>query len=146
VAVIDGGDTFDRVLVNSEARLAVLRRAQTRLRTARRAQAGVAALALAAVAVALLGADNPGDGEGAWVTLSFSVAAVGLAADLAIQATLVLPLGRRAATEERAILSEINRLRELFIHIARREEWDHERIRATRQRLSQFPIEGGTLR
>ena len=44
------------------------------------------------------------------------------------------------------MLSEINRLRELFIHIARREKWDHERIRTTRQRLSQFPIEGGTFR
>jgi hypothetical protein len=43
------------------------------------------------------------------------------------------------------MLSEINRLRELFIHIARREQWEYERIRATRQRLSQFPIEGGTF-
>jgi hypothetical protein len=146
VAVIDGGDAFDRVLVDSEARLAVLRRAHTRRRTARGAQAGAAALALAAAAVALLGAGKPGDGEGAWVVLSLSVAAVGLAAALAIQAMLVLPFGRRAATEERAVLSEINRLRELFIHIARQEEWDHERIRVTRQRLSQFPIEGGTFR
>ncbi len=146
MAVIDGGDAFDRVLVDSETRLAVLRRAHTRLGTARGAQVGAAALALAAVAAALLGADNPGDREGAWAVLSLSVAAVGLAAALAIQATLVLPLSRQAATEERAILSEINRLRELFIHIARREEWDHERIRATRQRLSQFPIEGGTFR
>jgi hypothetical protein len=146
VAVVDGGDAFDRVLVDSEARLAVLRRAHIRLGTARRARAGAAALALVAVAAALLGADDPGDGEGAWVALSLSVAAVGLAAALAIQAALLLPLGRRAATEERAVLGEVNRLRELFIHIARREEWDHERIRATRQRLSQFPIEGGTLR
>jgi hypothetical protein len=146
VAVIDGGDTFEDVLVDSEARLAVLRRAHIRLGTARYARVGVAASAFVAVAVAILGAGNPSVGEGAWVAIPLSAAAVGLAGALAIQAALVLPLSRAVAAEERAILGEINQLRELFIHIARREDWDHERIRATRQRLSQFPIEGGTLR
>jgi hypothetical protein len=78
--------------------------------------------------------------------ISLSVAAVGLAVALVTQAALVLPLRRQVAMEERIMLREVNRLRELFVHIARREQWDNERTHATRQRLSQFPIEGEAFR
>lgn len=146
MTAIDGGDAFDRVLAEAEARLATVRRARARLRTARSAQTGGGAIALVAVAVALLGADGPGSGEGSWIVVSLAVAAVGLAAALVTEAALVIPVRRQAAMNERVMLSEVNRLRELFTHIAWREGWDDERIRAVRQRLSQFPIEGRTFR
>jgi hypothetical protein len=112
----------------------------------RRVQVGACAAALVAVATALLGANGPVSGEGIRIVISLSVAAVGLAVALVTQAALVLPLRRQVAMEERIMLREVNRLRELFVHIARREQWDNERTHATRQRLSQFPIEGEAFR
>ncbi|GAA0685533.1 hypothetical protein GCM10010193_44290 [Kitasatospora atroaurantiaca] len=146
MAAIDSGDAFERVLAEAEARLSVVRRARARVRAARRAQVVGGAVALVAVAAALLGAGGPRSGEGTWIVVSLTVAALGLATALLTQSALVLPLRRQAAIDERIMLRQVNRLRELFAHIARREGWDGERIRATRQRLSRFPIEGGTFR
>jgi len=146
MVAIDSGEAFERILAEAEARLVVVRRARTRLRTARRAQVAGGAVALVAVAAALLGADGPTSGEGTWIVLSLAVAALGLVTALLTQSALVLPLRRQAAMEERIMLIQVNRLRELFAHIARREGWDRERIRETRRRLSRFPIEGGTFR
>jgi hypothetical protein len=146
MVAIDGGDAFDRVLAEAETRLTVVRRARARLGMSRRVQVGACAAALVAVATALLGANGPVSGEGTRIVVSLSVAAVGLAVALVTQAALVLPLRRQVAMEERIMLREVNRLRELFVHIARREQWDNERTHATRQRLSQFPIEGEAFR
>ncbi|MFB6928888.1 hypothetical protein ACFCXR_28295, partial [Streptomyces noursei] len=107
---------------------------------------GGGAVALVAVAVALLSTDRPGDERGTWVVVSLFIAAVGFAAVLVTQAAVVLPLRRKLALEERVMLNEVNRLRELFVHVARSEQWSRERVRAARQRLSQFPIEGGAFR
>jgi hypothetical protein len=146
MTVIDDGDAFDQVLAESESRLAVVRRARAHVGVARRVQVGGGAVALVAVSVALLSTDRPGGEGGTWVVVSLFIAAFGLAAVLVAQAAVVLPLRRKVALEERVMLSEVNRLRELFVHVARREEWSRERIRAARQRLSQFPIEGGAFR
>ncbi|MCC5480476.1 hypothetical protein [Streptomyces barringtoniae] len=146
MTIIDDGDAFDRVLAESESRLSVIRRVRAHVGVARRAQVGSGAVALVAIAAALLSIDRPGGKEGPWVVVSLFIAAFGLAAILVAQAVVVLPLRRKVAMEERVMLSEVNRLRELFVHVARREEWNRERIRTARQRLSQFPIEGGAFR
>jgi hypothetical protein len=78
--------------------------------------------------------------------VTLSVVAVSVVVALVAQALLVVPLRRRVAMRERAMLSEVDPLRELFVHIAQREGWDGERVRATRRRLSQFPIEGEEFR
>ncbi|WP_285229379.1 hypothetical protein OG422_18445 [Streptomyces sp. NBC_01525] len=44
------------------------------------------------------------------------------------------------------MLEDVNRLRELFAHVAEREQWDGSLTRSVRQRLSRFPIEGGSFR
>ncbi|MER6047525.1 hypothetical protein K2224_37205 (plasmid) [Streptomyces sp. BHT-5-2] len=146
MTIIDDGDAFDRALAESESRLAVIRRARAQVGVARRVQAGSGAVALGVIAVALLSTDRFDGQGGPRVVVSLFIAAFGLAAVLVAQAVVVLPLCRKVATEERVMLSEVNRLRELFVNVARREEWSRERIRAARQRLSQFPIEGGAFR
>ncbi|GHD42174.1 hypothetical protein [Streptomyces galbus] len=146
MTAIDDGEAFEQVLAESESRLVVIRASRHRLRVARRAQAGGGVLALLAVSSALLASDRSGSERGIWIVASLLVAAACLASVLVVQATVILRVRRQAAVEERVMLSDVNRLRELFIHIARREEWDRERTHAARQRLSRFPIEGEMCR
>ncbi|MFL4495522.1 hypothetical protein ACJ6WD_30405 [Streptomyces sp. VTCC 41912] len=146
MTAIDDGDAFDQILTKAESRLILVRRARAQTGVARGVQLGGGAVALVAVAVALLSTDRPGDERSTWVVVSLFIAAVGFAAILVTQAAVVLPLRRKLALEERVMLNEVNRLRELFVHVARSEQWSRERVRAARQRLSQFPIEGGAFR
>jgi hypothetical protein len=77
------------------------------------------------------------------VTSSF-IAVAGLVVMFVVQTALVVPSRRKILMNENVMLSDVNRLRELFINLARQEGWGSDRIYATRKRLSQFPIEGGT--
>ena len=146
MAVVDGGDVFDRALVRSETQLAAVRRARAVLGAVRWAQVVFSAVALVAVVVLVVGMDRPGNSHGAKIVVALSVAAAGVAIILVAQAVFVVRLRQHVALRERAMLGEIDPLRELFVHIAQREGWDGERVRATRRRLSQFPIEGEAFR
>jgi hypothetical protein len=149
VAVVDGGDVFDRALGRSEAQLAAVRRARVGLGAARWAQVGCGAgavVAVVAAGAAWVGADRPEDGSGRTIVITLAVVAICVAVALAAQAAFVVPLRRQVAMRERVMLGEVDPLRELFVHIAQRESWDDERVRATRRRLSQFPIEGEAFR
>nr|MDT0664159.1 hypothetical protein [Micromonospora sp. DSM 115978] len=150
MAVVDGGDVFDRALGRSEAELAAVLRARIGLSTARWVQVGCGVVAVGAVVLAVAawaGADRPASGSGSrTVVVTLVAVAICVSVGLAAQAAFVVPLRRQVAMRERTMLGEVDPLRELFVHIAQREGWDDERIRATRRRLSQFPIEGEAFR
>ncbi|MER6023816.1 hypothetical protein [Streptomyces anulatus] len=80
------------------------------------------------------------------VGVGLAVAALSLAACVALLLRIERPLNRRFVEEERAMIEEVNRMRELFTHVAERDRWE-ERLKASvRERLSRFPVEGGSFR
>ncbi|WP_261571104.1 hypothetical protein [Frankia gtarii] len=142
---IDSGDAFERILSQSEKRLDEVHEWRSRLGIARRAQVAAGSVALVAVAVALLGPNRSSSGQGTWIALALLTAAAALGVSFAIQVRRVNPLGRQVAIKERAVLNDVNRLRELFIYISQRENWGDERIRNTKSRLSKFSIGSGAI-
>jgi hypothetical protein len=144
MAEIDSGDAFDRFLAECEARLATIRRARTRLRKARYAQIGGGMVVLVAVALPLAGPIAPMRQSGAQVVASLLIGVAGMLVIFVVQVALIVPSRRKIVMDEHVMLSDVNQLRELFVNLARQERWGSDRMRATRKRLSQFPIEGET--
>jgi hypothetical protein len=142
MAAIDSGDAFARVLVECEARLAMVRRARARLRRVRCAQIGGGVVVV--VLAVTLGLAAPMRQGGTQAVTSVLIAVAGLVAMFVVQVTLVVPFRRKIVMDENVMLSDVNLLRELFINLARQEGWGSDQVNATRKRLSQFPIEGGT--
>ncbi|KUL37487.1 hypothetical protein ADL22_21240 [Streptomyces sp. NRRL F-4489] len=145
MAAPDHGPAFLRTLERAEERLAAVRALRARLRRIHRLQAAAAAVALLAPAVPLAGAGGPGGGRDVWIAVALLTTAAALAVLLGLWSACARPSRRRLAAQERAMLADVNRLRELFAHVARREKWDASRTRSVRERLSRFPIEEGSL-
>ncbi|SCE63242.1 hypothetical protein GA0115261_118691, partial [Streptomyces sp. OspMP-M43] len=80
------------------------------------------------------------------VAVGLSVAALSLAACVTLLLRIERPLKRRFVAEEQAMIEEVNRMRELFTHIAERDRWEERLKRSVRERLSRFPVDGGSLR
>ncbi|MBK3559353.1 hypothetical protein JHN55_23070 [Streptomyces sp. MBT56] len=143
---IDGGAAFLRTLAAAERRLAGLRSLTARRRRVRRPRIASAALAVLIPAVLALAAAT-GDGPGGvLLAVGLTVAAFSLAACAALLLLVERPLNRRFAVEEHAMIEEVNRMRELFTHVAERDRWEERLKGSVRERLSRFPVEGGSLR
>ncbi|TSB31454.1 hypothetical protein FNJ62_06115 [Streptomyces benahoarensis] len=146
MAALDHGPAFLRALDRAEERLAAVRSVHARLRHFRRLQAAAAVVALLAPTVPLWGVTKVGGSHGTWILVSLLTAVAALAALLTVRVACARPSRLRMTEEERAMLEDVNRLRELFAHVAEREQWDGSLTRSVRQRLSRFPIEGGSFR
>ncbi|AWL84668.1 hypothetical protein BF14_001030 [Streptomyces griseus] len=146
MGAIDGGVAFLRMLTAAERRLAVLRALTARRRRVRRPRIASAALAVLIPAVLALAAAT-GDGPGGvLLAVGLSLAVLSLAACAALLLLVERPLNRRFAVEEHAMIEEVNRMRELFTHVAERDRWEERLKGSVRERLSRFPVEGGSLR
>ncbi|GGW04834.1 hypothetical protein ABZ771_27500 [Streptomyces globisporus] len=146
MGAIDGGAAFLRMLTAAERRLAVLRALTARRRRVRRPRIASAALAVLIPAVLALAAAT-GDGPGGvLLAVGLSIAVLSLAACAALLLLVERPLNRRFAVEEHAMIEEVNRMRELFTHVAERDRWEERLKGSVRERLSRFPVEGGSLR
>ncbi|MEV7909857.1 MULTISPECIES: hypothetical protein [Streptomyces] len=146
MAAIDGGAAFLRTLAAAERRLAGVQALSARLRRVRRPRIASAALAvLIPVVLALAAATGDGPG-GVLVVVGLTVAALALAACVALLLRIERPLNRRFAQEERAMVEEVNRMRELFTHVAERDRWEERLKQSVRERLSRFPVESGAFR
>ncbi|MEU4922856.1 hypothetical protein ACIQEY_10335 [Streptomyces parvus] len=146
MGAIDGGAAFLRTLAAAERRLAGLRSLTARRRRVRRPRIASAALAVLIPAVLALAAAT-GDGPGGvLLAVGLTVAALSLAACAALLLLVERPLNRRFAVEEHAMIEEVNRMRELFTHVAERDRWEERLKGSVRERLSRFPVEGGSLR
>ncbi|MFD8441224.1 hypothetical protein ACFV11_01265 [Streptomyces globisporus] len=146
MGTIDGGAAFLRMLTAAERRLAVLRALTARRRRVRRPRIASAALAVLIPAVLALAAAT-GDGPGGvLLAVGLSIAVLSLAACAALLLLVERPLNRRFAVEEHAMIEEVNRMRELFTHVAERDRWEERLKGSVRERLSRFPVEGGSLR
>ncbi|ALU97661.1 MULTISPECIES: hypothetical protein [Streptomyces] len=146
MGAIDGGAAFLRTLAAAERRLAGLRALTARRRRVRRPRIASAALAVLIPAVLALAAAT-GDGPGgALLAVGLTVAVLSLAACAALLLLVERPLNRRFAVEEHAMIEEVNRMRELFTHVAERDRWEERLKGSVRERLSRFPVEGGSLR
>ncbi|MFF2225494.1 hypothetical protein ACFVV7_19490 [Streptomyces globisporus] len=146
MGAIDGGAAFLRTLAVAERRLAGLRALTARRRRVRRPRIASAALAVLIPAVLALAAAT-GDGPGGvLLAVGLTVAALSLAACAALLLLVERPLNRRFAVEEHAMIEEVNRMRELFTHVAERDRWEERLKGSVRERLSRFPVEGGSLR
>lgn len=146
MAGIDGGAAFLRTLAAAERRLAgvqALSARQRRVRRPRIASASLAVLIPAVLALAAATGDGPG---GVLVVAGLTVAALSLAACVALLLRIERPLNRRFAEEEHTMIEEVNRMRELFTHVAERDRWEERLKRSVRERLSRFPVERGSFR
>ncbi|MFD4128487.1 hypothetical protein ACFXKK_34450 [Streptomyces globisporus] len=146
MGAIDGGAAFLRTLAAAERRLAGLRALTARRRRVRRPRIASAALAVLIPAVLALAAAT-GDGPGGvLLAVGLTVAVLSLGACAALLLLVERPLNRRFAVEEHAMIEEVNRMRELFTHVAERDRWEERLKGSVRERLSRFPVEGGSLR
>ncbi|MFF2860977.1 hypothetical protein ACFVSX_13870 [Streptomyces rubiginosohelvolus] len=146
MGAIDGGAAFLRMLTAAERRLAGLRALTARRRRVRRPRIASAVLAVLIPAL-LASAAATGDGPGGvLLAVGLSVAVLSLAACAALLLLVERPLNRRFAVEEHAMIEEVNRLRELFTHVAERDRWEERLKGSVRERLSRFPVEGGSPR
>ncbi|MEI5036461.1 hypothetical protein RB201_38750 [Streptomyces sp. S1A(2023)] len=146
MAAIDGGAAFLRTLAAAERRLAGVRALSARRRRVRRpriASASLAVLIPGFLAVAAAMGDGPGS---LLVAVGLAVAALSLAACVTLLLRIERPLNRRFMEERRAVIEEVNRMRELFPHVAERDRWEERLKRSVRERLSRFPVEGGSYR
>ncbi|MEU9703376.1 hypothetical protein [Streptomyces sp. NPDC047981] len=134
---------FFRSLEGAEARLKTVRLARTRLRLGRRTRAVSAGVAVVCLILALT-ADGTGGIAVTLVPLLVAAGALGVMTDAWFR--FVRPSLLVIAHEERAMLDEVNRLREMYAHIAIQEKWDPVVEKSVRQRLSRFPIQGGSSR
>ncbi|MEW2060723.1 hypothetical protein AB0899_08095 [Streptomyces sp. NPDC007002] len=146
MGAIDDGAAFLRLLTATERRLAGLQALTARRRRVRRPRIASAALAVLIPAV-LVSAAATGDGPGGvLLAVGLTVAVLSLAACVALLLLIERPLNRRMAVEEHAMIEEVNRMRELFTHVAERDRWEERLRRSVRERLSRFPVERGSLR
>ncbi|MEV6449728.1 hypothetical protein AB0M75_00300 [Streptomyces anulatus] len=146
MAAIDGGAAFLRTLAAAERRLAAVQALSARRRRVRRPRIATGSLAVLLPGVLALAAATGGGPGGLLVGVGLAVAALSLAACVALLLRIERPLNRRFVEEERAMIEEVNRMRELFTHVAERDRWE-ERLKASvRERLSRFPVEGGSFR
>ncbi|MFH8871779.1 hypothetical protein ACIBCC_24120 [Streptomyces griseus] len=146
MAAIEDGAAFLRTLADAERRLAGVQALGARRRRVRRpriASASLAALIPGVLAVAAVAGGGPGS---LLVAVGLSVAALSLAACVTLLLRIERPLKRRFVAEEQAMIEEVNRMRELFTHIAERDRWEERLKRSVRERLSRFPVDGGSLR
>ncbi|MFI1226758.1 MULTISPECIES: hypothetical protein [unclassified Streptomyces] len=146
MAAIDGGAAFLRMLAAAERRLAgvqALSARQRRVRRPRIASVALAVLIPAVLALAAATGDGPG---GVLLVVGLAVAVLSLGACVALLLLIERPLNRRFAEEEHAMIEEVNRMRELFTHVAERDRWEERLKRSVRERLSRFPVEAGSFR
>lgn len=146
MAAIDGGAAFLRTLAASERRLTGVQALSARRRRVRRPRIASASLAVLIPGVLALAAATGGGPGGVLVAGGLSVAALSLAACLTLLLRIERPLNRRFVEEDRVMIEEVNRLRELFTHVAERDRWEERLKHSVRERLSRFPVEGGSLR
>ncbi|MFE5960481.1 hypothetical protein ACFYZ6_11550 [Streptomyces rubiginosohelvolus] len=146
MGAIDGGAAFLRMLTAAERRLSGLRALTARRRRVRRPRMASAALAVLIPAVLALAAATGGGPGGVLLAVGLTVAVLSLAACAALLLLVERPLNRRFAVEEHAMIEEVNRMRELFTHVAERDRWEERLKGSVRERLSRFPVEGGSLR
>jgi hypothetical protein len=137
VTALDSGAAFFGLLDLSERRLTAIEHLRTRLRWLRGLWAGLALVALLVPFGVLTGVRDSGPASTGWL-VGAAVAAVGV---FALWLFVLRPADLRLAADERRMVADVNRLREVYAHFARREEWEEELIRSVRQRLSAFPIQ-----
>ncbi|UZI26888.1 hypothetical protein [Streptomyces sp. VB1] len=146
MAAIDGGAAFLRTLAAAERRLAGVQALSARRRRVRRPRIASASLAVL-IPGFLTVAAAMGDGPGSLlVAVGLAVAALSLAACVTLLLRIERPLNRRFMEERRAVIEEVNRMRELFPDVAERDRWEERLKRSVRERLSRFPVEGGSYR
>ncbi|MFJ5044414.1 hypothetical protein [Streptomyces sp. NPDC088719] len=146
MAAIDGGAAFLRTLTAAERRLAGVQALSARRRRVRRPRIATALLAVLIPAVLAVSAATGGGPGGVLVAVGLTAAGLSLAACVALLLRIERPLNRRFAEEERTMIEEVNRMRELFTHVAERDRWEERLKRSVRERLSRFPVEGGSFR
>ncbi|MEU2069728.1 hypothetical protein [Streptomyces anulatus] len=146
MAAIDGGAAFLRTLAAAERRLAAVQALRARRRRVRRPRIATGSLAVLIPGALALAAATGGGPGGVLVGVGLAVAALSLAACVALLLRIERPLNRRFAEEERTMIEEVNRMRELFTHVAERDRWEERLKRSVRERLSRFPVEGGSFR
>ncbi|MFJ9890312.1 hypothetical protein [Streptomyces sp. NPDC091287] len=146
MAVIDGGAAFLRTLTAAERRLAGVQALSARRRRVRRPRIASASLAVLIPGFLAIAAATGGGPGGLLVAVGLAVAALSLAACVTLLLRIERPLNRRFVEEERAMIEEVNRMRELFTHVAERDRWEERLKRSVRERLSRFPVEGGSYR
>ncbi|MFD8406900.1 MULTISPECIES: hypothetical protein [Streptomyces] len=146
MAAIDGGAAFLRTLAAAERRLSAVQALSARRRRVRRPRIATGSLAVLIPAVLALAAATGGGPGGVLVGVGLVVAALSLAACVALLLRIERPLNRRFVEEERTMIEEVNRMRELFTHVAERDRWEERLKSSVRERLSRFPVEGGSLR
>lgn len=146
MAAIDGGAAFLRTLTAAERRLAGVQALSARRRRVRRPRIATALLAVLILAVLAVAAATGGGPGGGLVAVGLTAAGLSLAACVALLLRIERPLNRRFAEEERTMIEEVNRMRELFTHVAERDRWEERLKRSVRERLSRFPVEGGSFR
>ncbi|MFJ1784606.1 hypothetical protein ACIOML_09895 [Streptomyces anulatus] len=146
MAAIDGGAAFLRTLAAAERRLAAVQALSARRRRVRRPRIATGSLAVLIPGVMALAAATGGGPGGALVGVGLAVAALSLAACVALLLRIERPLNRRFVEEERTMIEEVNRMRELFTHVAERDRWEERLKGSVRERLSRFPVEGGSFR
>ncbi|SEF16496.1 hypothetical protein [Jiangella alba] len=131
------GAAFFALLERCERRIAQVRRRRLGVRLLRSA---VAVLALAALATAgSTWVADPEPGRAVWLVASAGAALVALATWIFAER----PAARRLSADQHQVIEDVNRLREVLAHFARREGWDDDRIRSVRRRLSAFPLRSG---
>ncbi|MFJ8254252.1 hypothetical protein [Streptomyces sp. NPDC094466] len=146
MGAIDGGAAFLRMLAAAERRLAAVHALSARRRRVRRPRIATASLAALIPAVLAVAAATGGGPGGVLVAVGLTAAGLSLAACVALLLRIERPLNRRFAEEERTMIEDVNRMRELFTHIAERDRWEERLKRSVRERLSRFPVEGGSFR
>ncbi|MFG2640657.1 hypothetical protein ACGFYP_06735 [Streptomyces sp. NPDC048370] len=138
----DRTDAFLHSLDLAERQLAIVHTQRATLRAARLTRAVSGLVAGLALGLALAG--SGGGDAGTLVPLIVAAAALGVVAVSWIG--FIRPSLLRIAAAESAMLYNVNRLREVFSHLADQAQWDPALIKSVRGRLSRFPIEGGSFR
>lgn len=146
MAAIDGGAAFLRTLAAAERRLAGVQALSARRRRVRRPRIASASLAVLIPGFLAVAAATGGGPGGLLTAVGLTVAALSLAACVTLLLRIERPLNRRFVEEERAMIEEVNRMRELFTHVAERDRWEERLKRSVRERLSRFPVDGGSYR
>lgn len=140
----DRTDAFLHSLDLAERQLAIVHTQRATLRAARLTRAVSALVAGLALGLALAGSGGAGGDAGTLVPLIVAAVALGVVAVSWIG--FIRPSLLRIAAAESAMLYNVNRLREVFSHLADQAQWDPALIKSVRGRLSRFPIEGGSFR
>ncbi|CAM5262657.1 hypothetical protein GCM10010329_04110 [Streptomyces spiroverticillatus] len=128
--VAHDGASFEQALRGAEELRKSTGRLRIRLRTLRLTMVGGASAILVVVFVAA--------GEPRWELSGLAVGLVGaVAAGLRAERSVRSELGRHEERLERTV----GMLREVFVHVSRREQWEKSRVRRTRERIARFSID-----